>query len=228
MQNHLNSLRVFSACLFFLSPLALRASSIELRFQEPQRGVLAPRVPVSYSIPTSSQDYMELSIRLVGAPVVARAFDGAGNFIRGTKIELGGNFSFLAPATGRYRIELVAEKATAYHIVWTHVVSVAERLRFRGEPAASAGGPRIEALRKAVASGDAGAVPAFWDETKARGVPLIEPLPGDSKKMSVTFLWKGSPRTRKVLLLWPAENRIEPAACAFSRAWCGRGGGSTR
>ncbi|OEV08641.1 enterochelin esterase [Streptomyces nanshensis] len=41
----------------------------------------------------------------------------------------------------------------------------------------------------------------FWAETEAAGTPLIEPVPGDPHHWDVTFLWRGSPATRRVLLL---------------------------
>ena len=57
--------------------------------------------------------------------------------------------------------------------------------------------PRIEQLRKSLASGDTN-TDEFWSEIKAGGTPLIEPL-GDKHSL-VTFLWRGTPDTRNVVV----------------------------
>jgi enterochelin esterase-like enzyme len=41
----------------------------------------------------------------------------------------------------------------------------------------------------------------FWREAKRLGTPLIEELPGEPDHRAVTFLWRGSDTTRRVLLL---------------------------
>src|SRR5687768_18517248 len=58
--------------------------------------------------------------------------------------------------------------------------------------------PRIERIRKSLASGDTPNTDAFWSEIKAKGTPLIEPL-GDKHSL-VTFLWRGTPDTRNVVV----------------------------
>ena len=51
--------------------------------------------------------------------------------------------------------------------------------------------PRLEGLRKGLASGDTN-TSAFWSEIEKRGTPLIEPL--GEKHSLVTFLWRGTQR----------------------------------
>ena len=58
--------------------------------------------------------------------------------------------------------------------------------------------PRIERLRADVAR-DVANAGAFWLEVEASGTPLIEPL-GDKHSL-VTFLWRGTPDTRNVVVL---------------------------
>jgi enterochelin esterase family protein len=41
----------------------------------------------------------------------------------------------------------------------------------------------------------------FWRAVTAEGTPLVEPLEGDPGHAAVTFLWRGGPRTRAVLVL---------------------------
>ncbi|SCK39866.1 enterochelin esterase [Streptomyces sp. WMMB 714] len=66
--------------------------------------------------------------------------------------------------------------------------------------------PRV--MRLAADLGSHGTTPTreslladFWTETEAAGTPLIEPVPGDPHHRAVTFLWRGGPTTRRVLLL---------------------------
>ena len=216
MKTPISRLCMLAACLQFFNLPATSAADLEIHFQEPLRGQLTPDAPVSLSIQVNNQDFSELSIRLIDAPGIARIFDGTGRLVRGSNIDIVGGLSFAAPATGSYRFELTADKPTTYRVIWTRRVPLEERLSSRVHSPA-VGGPRIEALRKAVAAGTPGAVPAFWAEVESKGTPLVEPLADDTGHMLVTFLWKGNAGTRKVLLLWPAQNRTAPAACAFSR-----------
>jgi enterochelin esterase-like enzyme len=57
--------------------------------------------------------------------------------------------------------------------------------------------PRIERLRKSLASGDTN-TDAFWSEIKISGTPVVEQL-GDKHSL-VTFLWRGTPETRNVVV----------------------------
>ena len=57
--------------------------------------------------------------------------------------------------------------------------------------------PKIERLRTTLASG--ASTDVFWSEVQASGTPLVEPL-GDKHSL-VTFLWRGTPDTRNVVVL---------------------------
>jgi len=60
--------------------------------------------------------------------------------------------------------------------------------------------PCIEALRKQVQRGGGVAVGPFWDEIKSRGTPLVEKIPGDSRHVLVTFLYRATEPTKSVVL----------------------------
>ncbi len=60
--------------------------------------------------------------------------------------------------------------------------------------------PRIEALRKEIASGHA-TTEAFWQEVIKEGTPLIEPSKEGDRHQLVTFLWRGTSETRSVLIV---------------------------
>jgi len=59
--------------------------------------------------------------------------------------------------------------------------------------------PRIEMLRKQAASGNAN-IETFWKQVAAEGTPLVEFIEKDPQHQLVTFLWRGTPETRNVLL----------------------------
>ncbi|MEV5592363.1 enterochelin esterase [Streptomyces sp. NPDC052496] len=71
----------------------------------------------------------------------------------------------------------------------------------RPAPAETVDSPRIVALAASVAGGRDAAVREFWAEAEAQGTPLVEPIPWDPGHRAVTFLWRGTERTRRVLLL---------------------------
>src|SRR5688572_24397261 len=60
--------------------------------------------------------------------------------------------------------------------------------------------PRIETLRKEIASGRA-TTDAFWSEVAKEGTPLMEPSNEGDKHQLVTFLWRGTSQTRSVLVV---------------------------
>jgi enterochelin esterase family protein len=60
--------------------------------------------------------------------------------------------------------------------------------------------PRIERLKRDIAAGGTAAVNEFWTEVAQAGTPLIEAVPGDDRKTLVTFLWRGVPDTKSVLV----------------------------
>ncbi|MEU7160669.1 enterochelin esterase [Streptomyces chrestomyceticus] len=71
----------------------------------------------------------------------------------------------------------------------------------RPAPAEIVDSPRIVALAASVAGGRDAAVREFWAEAETQGTPLVEPIPWDPEHRAVTFLWRGTDRTRRVLLL---------------------------
>ncbi|OKI04790.1 hypothetical protein A6A06_08675 [Streptomyces sp. CB02923] len=71
----------------------------------------------------------------------------------------------------------------------------------RPAPADIVDSPRIVALAASVAGGRDAAVREFWAEAEAQGTPLVEPIPWDPEHRAVTFLWRGTEQTRRVLLL---------------------------
>jgi enterochelin esterase family protein len=58
-----------------------------------------------------------------------------------------------------------------------------------------------------IAGGDGGVVEQFWSDIETQGTPLYEPG-GDPEHTLVTFVWRGDPKTRNVLVNFDAEENI--------------------
>ncbi len=183
------------AMLLFIAPLAVFGSDPELRLNKTETGRVAPAAPVSYVVTVDAQDYAAFAVSLKDSPADVGIYDGAGTKLRGTRAMNTASACFVAPAAGSYRIVLHSEKASAYSITWSDRYSLEQRLNLGEGSHAAPESPRIRALVAALAAGTPGAVPAFWADVKSKGVPLVEPLDGDSKYALVTFLWKGNATT---------------------------------
>ena len=65
----------------------------------------------------------------------------------------------------------------------------------------SSASPRIARLRTDVEGKRRNAVAAFWAETQTSTAPLVEPSPRGPRYALVTFVWRGSPSTRNVVIV---------------------------
>jgi enterochelin esterase family protein len=67
--------------------------------------------------------------------------------------------------------------------------------------------PRVSKLLADIAGGNETALEQFWSDVKAEGTPLYEPG-GDPEHTLVTFLWRGAPGTRNVVVNLDAEENF--------------------
>jgi enterochelin esterase family protein len=67
--------------------------------------------------------------------------------------------------------------------------------------------PRIDRLKLGIAKEGAGELNRFWEELNKTGAPIVEPLDTDPGSDLVTFIWRGSPGTRNVLVDWGTFQR---------------------
>jgi enterochelin esterase-like enzyme len=108
--------------------------------------------------------------------------------------------SFSADVSGAYRLEVTtpSSQPVNYLLTLNQVLSLDERLKPQPwhDPNHS---PRIEALRKLVAAGTTDTA-NFWRQVAQEHTPLVEPAENDPDHRLVTFLWRGTPLTRNVLL----------------------------
>jgi enterochelin esterase-like enzyme len=167
----------------------------------------------AYAIALAAGDYVAGSIEQQGMSVFAAVFLPDGSRLRGLPGPREGkrDFAFIADSAGTYRIELrgptpaelaqsanpAAEKGK-YTLKLAETIAIEDRLKpvAREEKYAS---PAIDALRQQLARGN-DSTDAFWKERAAAGTPIVEPAK-DPQRALVTFLWRGTPSTRNVVVL---------------------------
>ena len=174
---------------------------------------VVPGTSHSYTITADSGDYIAGSIEQQGMPVFATVFLPDGTKLRGLPGPRDGkrDFAFIADTAGAYRLEVrtatTAELAQSanpgatngrYTLKLTEKIAFEERLKpvARQEKYVS---PTIEALRQQLAGGKA-TTDAFWKERAAAGTPIVEP-DKEPQRVLVTFVWRGTPSTRNVVVL---------------------------
>lgn len=172
-----------------------------ITLNQPVSRELAAGTTESYSIRLSAGDFVSGSISQQGRAQINLYLPGGSLLRRFPSPPADGKrqLSFVAEAAGMYRIELLAVGQSAnYELVLNEVVAVDDRLKPESwrDPNPS---PRIEALRKQVAAGEFNAE-TFWRQAAQEGTPVVEPSGTDGKFQLVTFLWRGGPETRNVLV----------------------------
>lgn len=124
-------------------------------------------------------------------------------------------FGLEAPVAGIYKLALrsATPAAKSFTLKVDSIVPAEKRV-----PAAPANAPkekfpspRIAALRKAVEAGNREAVAAFWRAIEREGAPIFERPEGNDHDTLVTFLWRGTPATRNVMILWYPYAPAKPA-----------------
>jgi enterochelin esterase-like enzyme len=191
-------MRIVSGIVFFVATIALAQQS--LKINEPVGSQLSSGSVQSYAIELKPGDYVaglldqrgrtDLTILAPdGSPV--RHYPGPAE--DGKRL-----WVLIADAPGAYRIEVTtsATQPVSFELTLSQMLSLEERLKPEPwqDPNPS---PRIEALRKQAASGNAD-ISAFWKQVSAEGTPLVEFIEKDPQHQLVTFLWRGTPETRNV------------------------------
>jgi enterochelin esterase-like enzyme len=198
-------------------PSITRAQA-DLVLGKSEDGIISTGKTTTYFLSTRAGDFTSLRLDPHNSEITAILFAPNGAKARGGKIgPEPDSFYFVADTDGRYRLELSLEdksKSATFTLTLKKTISLADRLAANKSKPES---PRIKALRASVESNNQSAVPAFWQEIQKSGIPLIERLSDDDKNMLVTFLWKGTPATKNVLIVWfpftmqnPADYRLEP------------------
>ena len=190
----------------------------ELKLGQARESSLSPGQAQSFVVSLGDGDFAEIGVNPRGQTLVVKTYDPSGKPFRGAKLGPGeGKLDFVAEGPGAYRVEatLVDKRATGtFAIALEKVVTLAARL---GPPKPVVESQRIRALKASVQRGERESVNSFWEEVKKSGAPLIEPIPGDSENMAVTFLWRGKPDTRNVMVLWTPYAAVVPDEYLMAR-----------
>ena len=172
----------------------------------------------SFVVSLGEGDFAQIGVNPRGQTLIVKTYDPSGKPFRGA--ELGpqeDKLNLVAEVPGAYRVEVAAKDKHAggtYTIALEKVVTLAARLAPLKPVVES---QRIRALRASVERGERDSVNSFWEEVKKAGAPLIEPIAGDRENMAVTFVWKGTPYTHNVLVLWLPYAGVAPDEFLMTR-----------
>ena len=195
--------RTFLIAFFVVAVWSRATLATELKLGQVQESSLSPGQTESYTVSLGEGDFAQIGVNPRGLELVVKTYDPSGKRFRGA--ELGpqeDKLNLVAEGPGPYRVEVAAKDKRAtgtYTIALEKVVTLAARL---APPKPVADSRRIQALQACVERGEADSVSSFWEQVKKTGAPLIEPIAGDHENMAVTFVWKGTPYTHNVLVLW--------------------------
>ena len=193
-------MRIVLVIVFFVATTA-RAQE-PLKVNEPVERQLASGSVQSYAIALKAGDYVACLLDQHGrTDLTIVAPDGSSLRHYPGPAEDGERLCvFIAETPGKYRMDVTtsATHPVSYKLTLDQVLSLDERLKPKPwqDPNPS---PRMEALRKQAASGNAN-VGTFWKEVAAEGTPLVEPIEKDPQHQLVTFLWRATPETRNVFI----------------------------
>ena len=190
------------ALLLVLFGVTTALAQESLKINEPVERQLASGSVQSYSIELKAGDYVASLLDQHGRTDLTIVAPG-GSPLRhypGPAEDGKRLCVFIADIPGSYRLNLTTSAAqpVSYKLTLNQVLSLDERLKPKEwqDPNPS---PRMDALRKQAASGDAD-IKTFWKQVTVEGTPLVEPIEKDPQHQLVTFLWRGTPETRNVLL----------------------------
>lgn len=194
------------------------ADELELKLGQARESSLRPGQTQSFVVTLADGDFAQLAVDPRGQKLMVKTYDPSGKPFRGAEFGPGeGRLSLVAEIPGSFRVEVAGNDpraSGAYTITLEKVVSLAARLAPL-EPVVES--PRIQALRASLERGEPESVNSFWQEIKKTGAPLIEPIAGDRENMAVTFVWKGTPYTHNVLVLWLPYLGVTPDEFLMTR-----------
>jgi enterochelin esterase family protein len=179
---------------------------------------LSPGQPQSFVISLADGDFAQIAVNPRGQALIVKTYDPSGKPFRGAQLgPAEDKLNLVAEIPGAYRVEVAGKDRRAsgtYTIALEKVVTLAVRLAPLKPVAES---QRILALRASVERGERESVNSFWEGINRTGAPLIEPIADDRENMAVTFLWKGTPNTHNVLVLWLPYLGVTPDEFLMTR-----------
>jgi enterochelin esterase-like enzyme len=197
-----------------LSCAAVAAAQDPLEINHAVERDILPGAAHSYTIDLRAGDYVAGSIEQKGLAVLAAVFRPDGSRMRGLSGPREGkrDVAFIAETSGTYRLELrgpTPAEVAQYNLPpvekGTYTLTIAERVslddRLKPVPRQDKyASPAINELRQQLVRGEK-STDAFWEERSRAGTPIVEPVDNDSQRTLVTFVWRGTPDTRNVVVL---------------------------
>jgi enterochelin esterase family protein len=191
-------MRIILVVVLFVATTATAQES--LKIGEPVKRQVAAGAVQSYAIELKAGDYVDCSLDQHGRTDLTILAPG-GSPVRhypGPAGDAERLCVFIADIPGTYRIDVTTSETqpVGYTLTLDQVLSLDESLKPKRwqDPNPS---PRIDVLRKQVASGKAD-INAFWKQVTAEGTPLVESIEKDPQHQLITFLWRGTSETRNV------------------------------
>jgi hypothetical protein len=194
------------------------AQEVELKLAQVRESDLSSCQTQSFVISLADGDFAQIAVNPHGQALIVKTYDPSGKPFRGA--ELGpaeDKLNLVAEVPGAYRVEVAGKDRRAggpYTIALEKVVTLTARLAPLKPIAES---QRIQTLHASIERGERESVNSFWEEIKKTGAPLIEPIAGDHENMAVTFVWKGTPNTHNVLVLWLPYVGVTPDEFLMTR-----------
>lgn len=154
-------------------------------------------------IDASSGEYVSVAVESTGIGVDAQVIMPDATVMKRVSGPPVGRFfiTFVAEAGGEYRIRLTGRGSAGDGPLSIRVaerMSLEQRLAVRPSPAK---GAVITALEQELKAGTVRDTTAFWKKIGGGGVPVIEALPDTKDLVQATFLWRGNPDTRNVVVV---------------------------
>jgi enterochelin esterase family protein len=173
----------------------------KLSVNQPVNQTVTAGVTNKYPIRLNDGDYVEVSLASQYGRVNLLVANPDGSLMRefaGPSVGARNTYAFATEGAGIFSLNIVnpGEQAAIYELTLQKIVSLDERLR-PGEWSDPDPSPRIQALRKQIASGETN-TESFWKEVAAQGTPLVERL--NANYWLVTFLWRAQHDTRRVMV----------------------------
>lgn len=156
--------------------------------------------PYDYIVSAVAGEFINVTVEATGIVVEAQVTMPDGILMK----------RFVSPPAGRLTIPFVAEHAGEHRIRLTTssdsviAIRIAERMSQEHRLTATSvptKGSVITTLEKELQAARNRDTSKFWQTIASTGTPLVEPL-GDSKELvQVTFLWRGTPNTKNVVVV---------------------------
>jgi enterochelin esterase-like enzyme len=211
---------IAAALLSFVSAMGA-AEPIRLAPGQTLTGHAESGASVSYEVQLNAGDFIAIRLDHPSAPLNCKVFDDKGEWLRtfSGPAQTALNVVIAGDGAGTYRLEAASadpRSAVNFSVGILMTLPLSQRA-FPAVPLDSTIlSPWLRTNADRIANG-ALTEEAFWQQPAAQGMPLIEPASPGGDLVLVTFLWRGGPDTRNVLVDWFPFALARPNDYAMAR-----------